>query len=214
MSVFLESMRNEYSKAGLRRADLRDDPMDQFEIWMQAAVDQKVHEPNAMTLATVDPQGMPNARIVLLKGADARGFSFYTNQQSAKGNELDACPHAALVFLWKEMERQVRIRGSVARLPRADVQAYFSSRPRGSQLGAWVSRQSSVIPDRALMETRLAELELKYPNEVPVPDEWGGYSLSPIELEFWQGRPNRLHDRFRYRRTAEAEGWTIERLSP
>ncbi|MBM3846625.1 MAG: pyridoxamine 5'-phosphate oxidase [Verrucomicrobia bacterium] len=212
MSVFLESMRSEYSKAGLRRSELHDDPMEQFQIWMKAAVDQKIHEPNAMTLATVDSHGMPNARIVLLKGADARGFSFYTNQQSTKGLELANHPFAALVFLWKEMERQVRIRGSVSKLPRSDVQAYFSTRPRGSRLGAWVSRQSSVIADRTTMETRLAELEREYPADVPVPEEWGGYSLAPTELEFWQGRPNRLHDRFRYRLASNA--WVIERLSP
>jgi pyridoxamine 5'-phosphate oxidase len=213
MTTRISDLRKEYSKAGLRRADLHPDPVAQFRVWLNLAIEKEMPEPNAMTLATVDSMGLPDARILLLKGIDERGFHFYTNQESAKAAELSAHPTAALVFLWVEMERQVRVRGSVTKLSRADTETYFASRPRGSQLGAWVSRQSSTIPDRAAMECRLAELEAMYPQKIPVPPFWGGYTVKPVSLEFWQGRPNRLHDRFLY--SAQADGqWKIDRLAP
>lgn len=213
MTTRISDLRKEYSKAGLRRADLHPDPVAQFRTWLNLAIEKEMPEPNAMTLATVDALGLPDARIVLLKGIDERGFHFYTNQESVKAAELSANPAAALVFLWVEMERQVRVRGSVTKLNRVDTETYFATRPRGSQLGAWVSRQSSVLPDREAMERRLAELEAQYPQAVPVPPFWGGYTVKPVSLEFWQGRPNRLHDRFQY--LADTDGhWQIERLSP
>lgn len=207
-------MRKEYALAGLRRADLASDPITQFRKWFADAQDAQVLEPNAMTLATVDAQGCPAARIVLFKGLDHRGFHFFTNYGSAKSQELEANPKAALVFHWVAMERQVRIRGRVSRLERADTEAYFQSRPRGSQLGAWVSAQSTVIANREALEQRLAELEREFAGrEVPAPPFWGGFGLRPFSVEFWQGRPNRLHDRFCY--TLEPSGsWRLERLGP
>jgi pyridoxamine 5'-phosphate oxidase len=169
---------------------------------------------NAMTLATADKNGRPSARVVLLKGLDERGFMFYTNYDSRKSQELTENPQAALVFYWSDLERQVCIAGEVSKLPALESDAYFKSRPRGSQIAAWVSHQSDVIPDRAALETKCRQLEAQYAGQaVPRPPNWGGYVLTPNRIEFWQGRPDRLHDRFRYTRQVDG-GWQIERLSP
>jgi pyridoxamine 5'-phosphate oxidase len=161
----------------------------------------------------VDAAGRPSSRTVLLKGVDDRGFVFFTNYDSRKGRELAGNPNAALTFFWSELERQVCVAGPVTKLPTAESEAYFKSRPRGSQLGAWASNQSEVIPDRAVLEARWQELEKKYPGEIPLPPNWGGFVLKPERIEFWQGRPSRLHDRFRYSRQADGT-WIVERLSP
>ncbi len=171
-----------------------------------------IAEPNAMVLATVSPKGQPHARFVLLKGFDAKGFVFFTNYCSEKGRDLDENPKAALTFGWIEQERQVRIEGAVGQMPRAAVEHYFQSRPRGSRLGAWASNQSDVIESREVLESRLADADKYFPNEVPPPATWGGYCLVPEQIEFWQGRTNRLHDRLRYRK--EGGAWIIERLAP
>lgn len=171
-------------------------------------------EINSMTLATADAQGRPSARTVLLKGLDPRGFVFFTNYDSRKGNELDANPHAALVFYWADMERQVCVAGEVTRVSREESEAYFKSRPRGSRIAAWASTQSEVITDRPALEEKWRTIEKQYPGEeVPLPLFWGGYVLNPTRIEFWQGRPNRMHDRFRYTRGTEG-AWRIERLAP
>lgn len=201
-----------YEQGELDERLLSKDPFRQFELWMRAALEAGLREPNAMTLATVTPEGDPAARVVLLRGFDERGFCFYTNYESAKGRELNGTPRAALSFYWAELERQVRIFGSVERLPREESAAYFSTRPRGHQLGAWASRQSEVVASREVLEEALASAEARFPGEVPLPEYWGGYRVVPESMEFWQGRPNRLHDRIRYRRMASA--WTRERLSP
>lgn len=208
-------MRERYSRAGLDKSEVHDDPIVQFHRWLNDAVAADITEPNAMTLATADAEGHPSARIVLLKGLDERGFCFFTNYSSQKGRDLDANPHAAMVFLWKELERQVTVRGPVTRTDPDESDAYFRTRPHGSQIGAWVSEeQSSPIPDRQYLETREAEFLEKFPpgTRVPLPDFWGGYRLDPVVIEFWQGRPSRLHDRVVYTRTPDA--WTIERFSP
>ena len=203
-------MRREYTRAALAEADVDADPVVQFGRWFEQAEQAGLLEPTAMTLATATPDGRPSARMVLLRGFDERGFCFYTNYDSRKGAELAANPRAALVFWWGELERQVRIEGRVERTSRADSEAYFSSRPPGSQLSAAASPQSRVVPARAVLERRVAELATGAP--VPLPDFWGGYRLTHQVVEFWQGRPNRLHDRLRYRRAAD--GWKIERLAP
>lgn len=210
-------MRRDYQRAALIESDVDPDPIAQFGAWFGEAVAEGLREPNAMTLATVGSDGRPSARIVLLKGYDPRGFVFFTNYESRKGRELSANPHAALVFFWAELERQVRIEGTVESIDPGESSEYFNSRPLGSRLGALASRQSAVIPDRGVLDQRLAELEARTrAGEVPQrPDWWGGYRLTPVELEFWQGRSNRLHDRLRYRRDeSSASGWTIARLSP
>lgn len=216
MSVNVADLRREYTQHGLLEADAAADPVAQFRRWLEEAVDAELPEPNAMTLATVSAEGRPDARIVLLKGVDRRGFVFYTNYESRKGQELARHPWATLVFLWTELERQVRITGCVERVPEDESTEYFHSRPRGSQLGAWASPQSSVIESRGVLEANLAEVEARYDGrEVPRPPHWGGYVVQPVEVEFWQGRPNRLHDRLRYQRAAPAEGsWHLERLAP
>lgn len=189
-----------------------EDPFEQFRVWFEDTQKENLIEANAMCLATVDAAGRPDARMVLLKGID-HGFVFYTNLQSAKGKELAANPHAALCFHWKELERQVRIRGAVERVELAMADEYFHSRPRGSQLGAWVSRQSAVVADRGELERKFRDAEKEFEGrEVPLPDDWGGYRVIPEEMEFWQGRRDRLHDRLRYRR--DGERWIRERLSP
>ena len=209
----IADLRKDYTLAGLRRVELEADPMQQFQKWFQQALDAQLLEPTAMTLATADSTGRPSARIVLLKGLDERGFVFFTNYESRKGRDLSGNPNAALVFHWAELERQVRVRGTADRISCEESEKYFTSRPRGHQLGAWVSTQSEIIPDRTVLEKRLKEFEQKYPDAVPLPPYWGGYVLSPAEIEFWQGRSNRLHDRFRY--TKQADGrWLIERLAP
>jgi pyridoxamine 5'-phosphate oxidase len=210
----IADLRREYTLAGLRRADLDADPIIQFEKWLQQALAANLTEPTAMTLGTADREGRPSARIVLLKGVDGRGFTFFTNYESRKGGELTENPNAALVLFWVELERQVCIAGTVSKVSREESAKYFNSRPKGSRLAAWVSSQSEAIANREVLETRANELQAKYPGEeVPLPPYWGGYCLAPTRIEFWQGRPNRLHDRFQYLRQPDGQ-WKIERLSP
>jgi pyridoxamine 5'-phosphate oxidase len=207
------ALRRDYMQRALNEADLAPEPIAQFGIWFQEALAcPAIAEANAMVLATVSPKGQPHARFVLLKGFDAKGFVFFTNYCSEKGRDLDDNPRAALTFGWIEQERQVRIEGSVSQMPRAAVEAYFASRPRGSRLGAWASNQSDVIADRTILESRLADADAHFPNDVPPPATWGGYCLAPERVEFWQGRTSRLHDRLRYRK--EGAAWVIERLAP
>jgi len=215
----LANLRREYAQAELTREHVSDDPVEQFREWFSAAQDADVDDPNAMTLATAAPDGTPSARIVLLKGVDNRGFRFFTNYESRKGTELGQNPHAALVFYWSPLERQVRVEGAVERVPEEESTAYFERRPRGSQLGAWASPQSRVVESRDRLEAELDHAKETYSDaeSVPRPPNWGGYILRPIQIEFWQGRPNRLHDRIRYRRSDVDDGeerWTIDRLAP
>ncbi|HEY7022796.1 MAG TPA: pyridoxamine 5'-phosphate oxidase [Ktedonobacterales bacterium] len=210
----LDDLRHEYTQRGLREEDLAPDPFTQFGAWFGEVAQADVREPNAMTLATATPDGRPSARMVLLKGVDAHGFTFFTNYESRKGGELDANPRAALVFFWVQLERQVRVEGHVERLSAEESDAYFASRPEGSQLGAWASQQSAVLPDRGPLEARYEELRAQYEgHEVPRPPFWGGFRVVPEAVEFWQGRVNRLHDRLRYRRQDD-DSWVVERLSP
>lgn len=210
----VDHLREDYQRGALERKDLIDDPVAQFNAWISAAIEDELAEPNAMTLATVDAEGRPNARIVLLKGYDESGFIFYTNYESQKGKELEVNPYATLVFNWLEHERQVRIRGSVQRVSAEQTEQYFHSRPKGSQIGAWASPQSQVIPDRWPLEAKTAALKSEYADQeaLPVPAHWGGYRVVAEEIEFWQGRSSRLHDRFRFCKTGA--GWMIDRLAP
>jgi pyridoxamine 5'-phosphate oxidase len=211
----LASLRQSYERGALDAADLPDAPLDLFRAWFADAEAAGTHEPNAMTLATVGPDGAPSARIVLLKGADERGFAFYTNHESRKGRELDERPRAALVFWWPELERQVRVEGRAERVPEAEADAYFASRPRASRLGAWASPQSQPIPDRSVLDEKWAAAEAAHGDDVPRPPHWGGWRVVPLSVEFWQGRTSRLHDRHVYRRdAAAASGWRTERLAP
>jgi len=209
----LADQRKDYSLAGLVEKDLARDPFRQFEQWFQEAEAAKLPEPNAMILSTATRDGRPSARTVLLKGLDGRGFVFYSNYESRKGRELENNARASLLFPWLAIERQVIIEGPVTRVAREESEAYFHSRPRPSQLGAWASQQSAIISGRAVLEDSLKALDKKYAGkEVPLPPQWGGYRVAPETVEFWQGRRSRLHDRLRYRR--EKDGWIIERLSP
>jgi pyridoxamine 5'-phosphate oxidase len=209
----LAALRRDYALASLAERDVDPDPIRQFERWFADAVSARALEPNAMTLSTATRDGVPAGRIVLLKGVDANGFVFYTDYRSRKSVELGENPLAALTFLWKEIERQVRITGSVSRVSTQESEAYFRTRPPGSRLGAWASRQSSVIANREELEARLQEVTLRFPGEeVPLPPHWGGFRVMPDEIEFWQGRQDRLHDRLLYRRLDT--GWGISRLSP
>ena len=210
------ALRKEYTRAGLTEADIDPDPFRQFAVWYAEAQAAAIVEPNAFTLATATADGVPSARTVLLKGFDRRGVVFYTNYESTKAADLAANPRAAVLFFWKELERQVRIVGAVERISREESDAYFRSRPLGSRLGATVSPQSQVIPDRRWLAERFAALAARYAEPdavVSLPDFWGGYRVMPATFEFWQGRQNRLHDRLRYVSDG-AGGWRIERLAP
>ena len=231
----IADLRREYKRGKLNREDLLDDPLAQFRAWfstaqpsgsrlwkvaigfykwIQIVFGSSPIEPNVMTLATADAAGRPSARTVLLKGIDERGFIFFTNYESRKGHELAANPHAALVFYWQELERQVCISGTVAKLPAAESEAYFKSRPRGSRISNWASIQSETLADRAELERRFKEMEERFASkDIPLPPYWGGYVLNPERIEFWQGRASRMHDRFSYSRRADG-GWKLDRLSP
>jgi pyridoxamine 5'-phosphate oxidase len=213
----LEQMRRHYVAGGLDERDLLSDPIEQFRLWFEQAVRMNVgewFEPNAMTLATATAGGVPSARVVLLKSFDEKGFVFFTNYASDKGRELTENPLAALVFYWPAMERQVRVTGRVTGVSREQSEAYFRTRPRGSQLGAAVAQQSERVESREALEQRLAELDRQYAaGDVPMPATWGGYCVAPQTIEFWQGRANRLHDRIRFTRQADGV-WKIERLAP
>ena len=213
-AVDVSGMRRHYSAAGLVEADLAAHPMDQFAHWLAEATAAGLDEPNAMVVSTADADGQPSARTVLLKGYDRRGFVFYSNYGSRKGDELAANPRVALLFPWHQIARQVTVVGRAERVPRPETEGYFHSRPHGSQLGAWASEQSRPVASREELERRYAELAVLHPEgeEVPVPPYWGGYRVVPSAVEFWQGRENRLHDRLRYR--AEAGGWAVQRLQP
>jgi pyridoxamine 5'-phosphate oxidase len=210
----LADLRRDYSRASLSESEVDPDPVRQFLQWFDEARTAEVLEPTAMTLATATPDGRPSARLVLLKGVDEQGFVFYTDYRSRKGEELSANPIAALVFYWPEIDRQVRITGSVVRVSREESEAYFRTRPIGSRFGAWTSHQSAVIPSRAALEQRLQEVMERFGDgDVPLPEYWGGFRVAPEVVEFWQGRPNRLHDRLRYTRRSDGV-WIVERLSP
>ena len=207
------SLRKEYKRAGLDRAEVDSDPIVQFGVWFEETLAANLHEPNAMIVATATPEGRPSVRTVLLKGYDERGFVFYTNYEGRKARELEANPACALLFYWGELERQVRIEGRASRISNDESNAYFTSRPRGSRLGAWASQQSSPVEDRSVLEERIRALETEYEGrEIPRPPFWGGYRVEPDAIEFWQGRESRLHDRLVYRR--EDVAWRIERLQP
>jgi pyridoxamine 5'-phosphate oxidase len=208
-------MRVSYELGELHDAAAPEEPLGLFSEWLRDAVAHQLPEPNAMTLSTTAADGYPSARVVLLKQLDDRGFTFFTNYESEKGAELAAQPHAALNFLWTVRQRQVIVRGVVSKLPSAEAEAYFAVRPYGHQIGAWASTQSAVIPSREWLEARAAELKVQYPegSSIPCPPHWGGYALDPVQVEFWQGRSSRLHDRIRYHRRADG-GWSKERLSP
>ena len=210
----LAEMRRNYAARALDLADLDANPFAQFDHWMREAIETQVIEPNAMTLATADAAGRPAVRTVLLKGFDERGFVFYSNYESAKARDLAANPKVALLFPWLALERQVSAMGVAQKITAVESLKYFLSRPRESQIGAWASSQSEVISTRALLESKFAEMKARFANgEIPLPDQWGGYRVTPQSFEFWQGRPNRLHDRFKY--TLQSDGsWTIARLMP
>ncbi len=215
MLANIENLRQDYRLASLDLRDVALHPIDQFRKWFEEALEAKLPEPNAMTLATASPEGMPSLRVMLLKSVDYNGFVFFTNYKSRKGRQLDANPFAALCFLWLELERQVRIEGTIEKVSETESTAYFQSRPKGSQIGAWASPQSTAIPDRSVLEDKVTELMQMYENAetLPRPDHWGGYLVKPTLIEFWQGRSNRLHDRLQY--TLQENGnWEIERLAP
>ena len=213
--IAISSLRRDYVLRGLSESDLDPNPFRQFARWFQDALDAKIQEPNAMIVSTVSPEGRPRGRIVLLKEFNEHGFVFFTNYHSEKGRHLDVNPNAGLTFSWLDLERQINIEGTASKISREETTAYFLSRPHGSQIGAWVSDQSAVVPSREAINSRLNEVRERYAHgEVPVPDYWGGYRIAPVSIEFWQGRTNRLHDRLRYRREAVGAPWKVERLAP
>jgi pyridoxamine 5'-phosphate oxidase len=208
----ISSIRTDYKQRSFIETDAAADPFTQFSIWWQEAIDSQIEEVNAMTLATVTPQGTPDARIVLLKGFDEKGFVFYTNYTSQKGREMAANPHVALVFFWKELERQVRVEGTIELVSSQQSEEYYHSRPVLSQLGAWASRQSEIIPDRQVLEENMEKYKQEFGEAIPRPPHWGGYLVKPTAIEFWQGRRSRLHDRLKYLRNEN--GWQLVRLAP
>lgn len=213
MSMSIADIRTDYRMKQLLESDAAKDPFEQFGQWWLEAVDSKIEEVNAMTLATANTEGFPSARIVLLKGYDRNGFVFFTNYNSQKGQDIAANPKACLLFFWKELERQVRIDGSIEKISAKDSEEYFQSRPIGSRIGAWCSPQSSVIADRSILENNVEHYTNQFNSgEVPRPEHWGGYIVKPTTIEFWQGRSSRLHDRLRY--TKIQDNWKIERLAP
>jgi len=212
-SKAIADFRKDYTAAGLSEGDAGSDPHELFLHWFEQAVQAGLHEPNAMTLATASPEGKPSARVVLLKNLDETGFTFFTNYNSRKGLEIEANPFGALVFLWHELERQVRIEGRIVKVTEAESDEYYAIRPLGSRLGAWASPQSTVIVGRETLERQQAELTTKHSDGiVPRPSHWGGYRVEPVAVEFWQGRPSRLHDRIRFR--LDGKSWIRERLAP
>jgi len=208
----IADLRQEYMRAGLSEADADPDPLRQFQSWFEDARKAKLPLPNAMTLASVRPSGAPSARVVLLKGIEAGGFVFYTNYRSRKAREIESGAGACLLFLWSDLERQVRIEGAVERSSAADSDAYFASRPLGARHSAWASPQSETVSSREVLEKAMREARARHGDKPPRPPQWGGYRVVPHEIEFWQGRADRLHDRLLYRR--KADGWAIERLAP
>lgn len=214
LRLYINTLRHDFSKQTLDENDVNSNPILQFEKWFKEAVDAKVNEPNAMTLSTATKEGKPSARILLLRNFNESGFVFYTNYTSRKGIEIENNPQAALLFFWPELERQVRIEGILEKQSPKDSDIYFNTRPRESKLGAWSSAQSSKIESRKVLDENYKNYSEKYPNEnVPRPDFWGGYNLKPNTIEFWQGRPSRMHDRILYSKNKN-EIWTIERLAP
>lgn len=214
MNDSIAGMRREYKLRSLKKANVHSNPVKQFEQWFEEARQAQLREPNVMTLSTVSPEGKPSARIILLKGIENDAFIFYTNYLSRKGREIQTDAYVALTFFWAELERQVRIEGRATRISEERSTAYFHSRPRGSQIGAWVSPQSQEIKDRNVLDERLATYTAKFEaKEIPKPAHWGGYEVAPDSVEFWQGQPSRLHDRIRYTQDND-QGWRIARLAP
>ena len=209
---WFESLRISYEQGELNESDVNHNPIQQFNIWLQEAITNLVSEPNAMVLATANKNGEPSARNVLLKSADEKGFIFFSNKQSDKAKDLAENPQATLLFSWLSQHRQVIVKGKVSEISREESNEYFQTRPYGSRISAWVSNQSQVIKNREVLEQKVKEFMEKYPEEVPMPDYWGGYILKPESVEFWQGRPSRLHDRIRF--TKKEKSWIIERISP
>ncbi len=211
----IKDLRKEYSAHALDISDVEKHPIMQFKKWFEEAMKAEVPEPNAFNLATADKNGKPSARIVLLKSFDENGFIFFTNYNSRKGQEIEENPQAAMAFLWHELQRQVRVEGSIEKISEKESTDYFKSRPKGSQIGAWASPQSQVIPDRQVLKDKVSDLEQEYQDEetLPKPAHWGGYRIIPNFIEFWQGRPSRLHDRIAYHKNQKGD-WNIERLAP
>jgi pyridoxamine 5'-phosphate oxidase len=209
---WFESLRVSYEQGELNEADITHNPLDQFNNWLQEAIKNEVPEPNAMVLATVNKDGQPGARNVLLKSADDNGFIFFTNKNSDKASDLKQNPHCTLLFSWLSQHRQVIVKGKAEEISREESNTYFQTRPYGSRISAWVSEQSQVIKNREELEIKVKEFMDKYPENVPMPDYWGGYLVKPESIEFWQGRPSRLHDRIRF--TKKGNTWSIERISP
>jgi pyridoxamine 5'-phosphate oxidase len=213
LRLYINSLRHDFSKRSLDEKEVNDNAISQFEKWFKEAVDAHVNEPNAMTVCTATKEGQPSARILLLRNFNEKGFVFYTNYTSRKGEEISGNPHAALLFFWPELERQVRIEGVLEKQTELESDVYFNTRPRGSKIGAWVSEQSKVIKSREVLDEEYAKISAKYPDDtIPRPSYWGGYILKSTSIEFWQGRPSRLHDRILY--TFKNNQWMIERLAP